>query len=146
MATRRTADGLTFDHGAQYFTVSDERFGRYVTSWQKSGLVDVWEGTICLLREGRIDPSENETRRLVGTPGMTSVCKHLAAEIDVHLQCEIASLKSVGKSWRLIDTTGKAIGTFDVVIVSAPSPQSATFSAASRSMTILHWIGPSRTR
>ena len=30
MATRRTAEGPSFDHGAQYFTVRDERFERYV--------------------------------------------------------------------------------------------------------------------
>ena len=30
MATRRTAERAQFDHGAQYFTVRDERFERYV--------------------------------------------------------------------------------------------------------------------
>ena len=29
MATRRTPEGCHFDHGAQYFTVRDERFRRY---------------------------------------------------------------------------------------------------------------------
>ena len=125
MATRRAEDGLTFDHGAQYFSVSDESFGRDVRSWQEKGLVESWEGKIRVLREGRIDTCKIETRRFVGTPGMTAVCKHLAAEIDVQLRSEIASLKSVGESWRLIDKTGKALDTYDVVIVSAPSPQAA---------------------
>jgi len=126
MATRRTADGLTFDHGAQYFTVSDERFRHYVDSWYNSGLVDNWKGAIRVLREGRVTPCENGLTRFVGTPGMTSVCKHLAGEVNVHLQCEITSLMSAGKSWRLIDATGRTLDTFDVIIVSAPSPQSAT--------------------
>ena len=120
MATRRTEEGLAFDHGAQYFTISDESFGQHVRSWQEDGLVECWTGTIRVLREGRIDSCKIETRRFVGTPGMTAVCKHLAAEIDVQLRSEIASLKSVGESWRLIDKTGKALDTYDVVIVSAP--------------------------
>ena len=125
MATRRTEDGLAFDHGAQYFTVSDESFGRHVRSWQEDGLVETWNGMIRVLREGRIDPCQTQMRRFVGTPGMTAVCKHLATEIDVHLRCEIASLQPVGNSWRLTDRTGKSLDTFDIVVVSAPSPQSA---------------------
>ena len=39
MATRWSEDGLTFDHGA-VFTARDERFKRYVQSWQYDGLVD----------------------------------------------------------------------------------------------------------
>ena len=125
MATRRIENSLTFDHGAQYFTVSDERFGRCVRSWQQDGLVECWEGTIRrVLREGRIDPCRTETRRFVGTPGMTAVCKHLAAEIDTHLRCEISSLRSAGESWHLIDIEGETLKAFDNVIVSAPSPQS----------------------
>ena len=125
MATRRMEDGLAFDHGAQYFTVSDESFGRHVRSWQDAGLVESWEGRIRVLRDGRVDPCKTEMKRFVGTPGMNAVCKHLAAKIVVQLRHEIASLRSDGESWRLIDKTGKALGTFDIVIVSAPGPQSA---------------------
>ena len=125
MATRRTEDGLSFDHGAQYFTVSGESFGRHVRFWQEAGLVEPWEGKIRVLHEGRIDSCKTDTRRFVGTPGMTAVCKRLAAEIDVHLRSEIVSLHSAGKSWRLIDKTEKAPGSFDCLIVSTPSPQAA---------------------
>ena len=49
-----------------------------------------------------VDEARPELRRFVGAPGMTAVCKHLAAECDVRLQREIGSLESTGKSWRLV--------------------------------------------
>ena len=124
MATRRSEDGLTFDHGAQYFTARDERFSRYVESWQHDGLVDCWQGRIRSLREGQASEGKTETKRFVGTPSMTAVCKHMAADIDVKLRLEIASLVNRDGLWLLADTDEGLHGAFDIVIVSAPSAQS----------------------
>jgi len=41
-----------FDHGAQYFTVRDERFARQVRAWQAAGLVAIWSGRIGSLERG----------------------------------------------------------------------------------------------
>ena len=54
MSTRRSPEGYHFDHGAQYFTVREERFRRYVDSWAAEGLVARWEGRICVLRRGEV--------------------------------------------------------------------------------------------
>jgi len=125
MATRRTNDGLSFDHGAQYFTVSDYSFGKCIQAWQQDNLVEHWNGRIRVLRQGRIESCNNDKRRFVGIPGMTSICKYLATDLDVHLRHEIASLQSVGKSWHPIDKMGNSQGTFDCVIVATPSSQAA---------------------
>ncbi|MFZ5833142.1 MAG: NAD(P)/FAD-dependent oxidoreductase [Planctomycetota bacterium] len=129
MATRRTDGGLAFDHGAQYLTVCDGRFEGYVRSWQQAGLVASWEGSIRVLEDGRIEPCRTERERFVGTPTMSSVCKHLAAKIEVRLQCEVGSLERVGESWRLIDPKGEDLGNFDLVVISAPAPQAARLLA-----------------
>ena len=50
MATRRCEHGAAFDHGAQYFTVRDERFRVCVDSWLHDGLVQPWKGRIVSLR------------------------------------------------------------------------------------------------
>ncbi len=137
MATRRTDDGMSFDHGAQYFTVRDERFKRSVRSWEQDGLVGVWDGKIRALREGQLVEGEANTERYVGTPTMTAVCKHLAAQIDVHLGCEIERLGRDNKRWRLVDKLGGVHAGFDVVIVSAPAPQSTRFLAPARQLADL---------
>jgi len=125
MATRRAEGGLTFDHGAQYFTVGDEQFGRHVRSWQQDGLVQLWDGTIRVLRDGCVEPLKTARSRFVGTPGMTAVCKHLAKGLDVHLKCEVAELRRSGGLWCPVDAEGRVLGTYDVLIVSSPSVQSA---------------------
>ena len=41
MATRRIGPGRA-DHGAQFFTVRTDEFGKWVERWQKAGLVYMW--------------------------------------------------------------------------------------------------------
>ena len=53
MATRRGDPGISFDHGAQYFTARDPHFQRCVQSWIEQGIVAVWTGAIA-----EIDASE----------------------------------------------------------------------------------------
>ncbi len=82
MATRR-AEHRRFDHGAQYFTVRDERFGRFVSSWRGCGVVAPWKGEIVAL-EGGERLSKGRTERFVGVPGMNAICKHLADRFGSH--------------------------------------------------------------
>jgi predicted NAD/FAD-dependent oxidoreductase len=56
---------------------------------------------------------------------MNAVCKHVSAPLNVRLQCEIASVRSNRGCWCLIGKGGKELGVFDIVMVSAPGPQSA---------------------
>jgi predicted NAD/FAD-dependent oxidoreductase len=56
---------------------------------------------------------------------MNAVCKHLAVGIDVKLGHNIVTLFRQNESWQLKDTDGGVHGSFDIVIVSAPSSQSA---------------------
>ena len=41
LATRRIA-GATLDHGAQFFTVRDDRFAALVQAWSDAGVVVEW--------------------------------------------------------------------------------------------------------
>lgn len=125
MATRRTADGLRFDHGAQYFTVRDARFEQRVTSWLEDGVVARWAGRVCSLSEGEATWSERTTPRFVGVPGMSEVCRHLARDVDVRFTTQVSPPEIRGGSWRLADDAGHSLGEFDNVITSAPAPQSA---------------------
>ena len=89
MATRRTAEGPTFDHGAQYFTVRDERFERCVRSWQQDGIVAHWGGKIGVLTNGDLEWQPKTTPRFVGVPGMNAVCRHLAADLKTQFRTRV---------------------------------------------------------
>jgi predicted NAD/FAD-dependent oxidoreductase len=130
MATRRTPEGPRFDHGAQYFTVRDDRFDRYVKSWLQDGIVAPWEGRIVTLVKGRVEPKTSTTPRFVGVPGMNAVCKHLATDLDVEFETRVATPDRVQGLWGLADDRGRSLGQFDYVISSAPAPQSAELLAA----------------
>jgi predicted NAD/FAD-dependent oxidoreductase len=129
MATRRAADGRRFDHGAQYFTVRDERFERYVRAWTQDGVVAEWRGRIVTLTNGQIEPKRSSTTRLVGVPGMNAICKHLAAGLDIELYVRVARLERSSEIWRLQQDDGTLLGEFDCVIISAPATQSAELLA-----------------
>ncbi len=126
MSTRRAVRNLSFDHGAQYFTVRDARFQRYVDSWQEQGLVELWPGRIAVLRKGDISDTKTNKDRYVGVPGMNAICKHLAQDVDVRVETQIRSLQRHESKWTLVDSEGKyQRGRFDIVLVSTPPPQAA---------------------
>ena len=134
MATRRTAEGPRFDHGAQYFTVRDERFERCVLSWMQDGIAAPWEGRICTLTNGRIEWKRKTTPRFVGVPGMNAVCRHLAADVNVHLRTQVRPPDFDQGIWRLCDELESPLGDFDYVVTSAPAPQSSELLAAARDL------------
>ena len=51
----RRVDGGYVDHGAQYFTVRDDRFAREVHLWETEGRAARWLGRIGAFSSGRID-------------------------------------------------------------------------------------------
>ena len=129
MATRRTIEGFRFDHGAQYFTVRDERFATEVTQWEKLGHAALWPGIIGTLHSGTLEPTEESKRRYVGVPSMNSVCKYLAKDLDVRLRTRVQPPKFTGSQWNLQSESGDDLGKFDALVVSAPAAQTAELLA-----------------
>ncbi|MGY8771060.1 MAG: NAD(P)/FAD-dependent oxidoreductase [Pirellulales bacterium] len=130
MGTRRADDGLRFDHGAQYFTVRDAEFERYVQDWVTHGSVAVWDGVIVDLANGQASPKPRATPRFIGVPGMNAVCKHLATGLDIQFQTRVVSPRREGDLWRLRNDDGESLGEFDCFVTSAPAPQSADLLAS----------------
>ena len=127
MSTRRAGE-LSFDHGAQYFTVRDPRFQHLVRTWLDDGLVAPWAGAIAVVGQGALEIEDDPTERFVGVPGMNAVCRHLATDLDVAYGVRIAGLARDGSRWRL-HAGDEEIGRFDAVVVSAPAPQTASLLA-----------------
>ncbi len=130
MATRRATEGLRFDHGAQYFTARDERFAAEVGRWVDAGVAAPWEGRLCTLTSGRVEPKERDKTRYVGVPGMNALCKDLAAGLETRFSTRVGAIKADGSEKRLTSDEGADLGAYDLVVVSTPAPQAADLLGA----------------
>ena len=115
---------LRFDHGAPYFTVSNDEVARVVGGWEARGLVAEWKAMFaCFDRETgkfRDFDKEGTMKKYVGVPGMNSICKSLCQEDGVVSKFGV----TIGKmdwlqdrsSWSLASLDGKDLGSFDFVV------------------------------
>lgn len=121
----RYADKFSFDHGAQCFTARTKIFQKFLQPFIAAGDVAPWLGNaINLENNGEITPRFWFETHLVAAPNMNSLCKKLAAELDVVCGIEVAPVKDhIDNSWSLHDKNGIDLGVFDLVISTAPPVQ-----------------------
>jgi hypothetical protein len=131
MSTHQTELG-GFDHGAQYFTVSGERFGKEATAWRKAGWVQPWQGRLVVIDKEATKAvsrsADTARQRLVAVPGMADLARHLVQGIDLRCEQTVRRVERHGDQWLLavrsdtvpIDATA---GPFDAVVVAAPADQ-----------------------
>ena len=101
---------VAFDHGAQYFTVRDQRFSELAAEWERDKIIAKWTGRIVSFDgEGWVDV-DPATSRYVGTPGMGAIATALASGIDIEYGRKIESLDPLLRD-------------FDRAIVALPADQ-----------------------
>lgn len=106
VATRRSGRH-TFDLGAQYFTARDTRFRRQVRTWIEAGACAPWNARIVAV-DGASDARNADRRpppqpvepleRLVGTPDMSALARHMAAGHDVRSGHRVDHVAKDGES------------------------------------------------
>ena len=142
MATRETEFG-GFDHGAQYFTVRDERFGHALAT--ASGLVRPWSANSVQILDGqgRVVAASLPAREAhwVATPGMNALVRQWAEPLTsagrVMLDTRVAFIeedKLDPQRWQL-QTDGPGAGVhsgFDAVVLAIPSTQAHALLRTSR--------------
>ena len=107
---RGLSGAVAFDHGAQYFTVRDQRFSELAAEWERDRTIARWTGRVVSFDgEGWEDVAEG-TNRYVGTPGMDAIAAKLAAGVDIDYGMRIESIDRLR-------------GDFDHVIVAVPADQ-----------------------
>ncbi|KAF0890055.1 hypothetical protein E2562_036431 [Oryza meyeriana var. granulata] len=126
MATRAVAAGegqgqqLVFDHAAQFFTASDERFKRVVDEWIDKGLVRKWRGLIGELEAGgHFRPIPFSTPRYIGVNGMRPLADAILPEsdlIEIVRPCWISKLEPFNGLWRLFENE-KPHGQYDAIVI-----------------------------
>lgn len=124
LATRRIGPGFA-DHGAQFFTVRDERFRHHVEEWEAVGLAYIW-GT------GWSDGSLAETSndgypRYAIRGGMNALAKHLAttlteADVALFTNQRIAHIEQADDGWLAVDEANHQYRA-DALILTPPVPQ-----------------------
>lgn len=128
MATRRTDHG-SFDHGAQYFTVRDPVFRRAVDGWLDAGVVAPYLGRIVRLQSGATTALSHHEQRYVALPGMTAVCRTLAADMDVVSECTVTAVTPGEDGWRVSWAEGGESG-FDALALAIPATQALPLCSA----------------
>ncbi len=111
-----------FDHGAQFFTVRDDKVRPWVEEWIRGGWVAEWNGRLVRLQGSAESPAKAATR-YVGVPGMIDVALHLAEEVDVRAGVRIREIRPSGGGWTFIDADGKARGQYACAVVAVPPAQ-----------------------
>ncbi|MEM9440439.1 MAG: FAD-dependent oxidoreductase [Pseudomonadota bacterium] len=124
--SRRRAEPFAFDHGAQYFTARKPVFRRYIESWRRDGIIDVWHGKTVTIGPDGLRPLDSKDERYVGIPGMNALAKHLAADLEIHVGTEVSGLIPAAAGWR-IDAPNKAKSKqVDLVLLATPPRQAAS--------------------
>ncbi len=114
MATRRDEEAA-WDHGAQYFTVSQSGFGALVDEAREAGQVATWAP--------RWPGGEQEQRELwVGVPGISALPRWMAGSLDVRAGTRIVALHRHRSAWALTDDAGGHHEAFDAVALAVPAP------------------------
>ncbi len=120
MATRLIGPGRA-DHGAQFFTVRHEQFGRFVQEWQEQRLIRQW--STGWSRGSAFPPSQDGYPRYVGSNGMTTVPKFLAKGVDVRTGVKLVRVTAVSLQWLSTDESGAEIHS-SALLLTPPVPQS----------------------
>ncbi|MEO8129228.1 MAG: FAD-dependent oxidoreductase [Bryobacteraceae bacterium] len=115
MTTRRIG-GSRFDHGAQFFTVRDDRFREAVARWESDRVVAPW-----FTESGHV--------RYRGVDGMNGLAKHLAKSLDVRRETKVQRVEPGHEGWCVFTEAGERFSA-NALLLTAPAPQSAALLAA----------------
>lgn len=127
-ATRRRGS-VTYDYGANYLKDDDERVIELLTETLDSeGLVDTAGPIYAYESDGEIhEGRDSDEHKWSYETGLTQIAKRLLGETDatVHRRTRIETIHRDGEEWRLTDTDGEIWGSFDVLLLNPPAPQTA---------------------
>ncbi|RRR69747.1 MAG: FAD-dependent oxidoreductase [Candidatus Viridilinea halotolerans] len=131
LATRRVGD-FCIDHGAQLIKAPSASLLALVqesgSAYELNAPVWTFDGM------GRVvpgDPGMNTETKWVWQHGNNAFAQYMAQGLNVSLERSVAALLRVGEGYEVVDTSGERVGPFEVVLLTAPAPQSAAVLAAS---------------
>lgn len=130
MATRYE-QGFEFDHGAQFFTARSAAFIEFLQPLISCGAVAAWNARFAELPNDGILTTrdwDDTFPHYVGAPRMNAIGQFLADGLAIRLNTTVAGLSREGGGWRLADSDGRALGSFDWVVSSMPAAQTTAIA------------------
>ncbi len=130
MATRYAGE-FEFDHGAQFFTARTDAFKAFLGPLIDGGVVADWKADFAELNRDVLTASRSwgdSYPHYVGTPRMSSIGKHLSANLNIALETDLCAVVQESDGWRLLDSAGTRHGPFDWLVVTAPAAQTAALA------------------
>ena len=122
-SSTRRSEQWQFDHGAQYFTVRDARFGKQVADWITRGAAAPWDAELVSLRAGTHAPLADQPQRFVGVPGMSALASDLASHCTLRRNVQVTSLEPDVGGWMVRTGEGPGPGRFSTVAVATQPSQ-----------------------
>jgi hypothetical protein len=118
--------GGAYDHGAQYFTASEEPFVEEVRRWQAAGAAGRWFGRIGSFDKGGLLDKSASAERHVAVPEMGRLGGLLAEGLDVRCSTAIEAVRFGPDGWHL-ESAGQGVlqAPFDALLVALPSQPAA---------------------
>lgn len=124
MATRRAAP-FAFDHGAQFFTIKDDRFYDFLKPLIDAGIVQRWDGRFFEFEGNQVAHQRQwdaEYPHYVGAPSMSAIGKALAEPYDIQLNQKV-HIQKHDDLWQVLNEDAELLGEYDWVICTAPTAQ-----------------------
>lgn len=112
----RVKGSWQWDHGAQYFTVRDQRFASYVDAWKEIGVVGEWFDWL----PGQA--LQQKEARYIGVNGMNTIPQHLSSGLTIHQSMCVDKLQYENSVWQLIMKSGEVLSCQELVLT-PPLPQ-----------------------
>lgn len=122
-ATRRL-HGVRVDHGAQFFTVRDERLQVLVDDWLEAGHVVAWmHGVPTWTADRGVQPPGPDAHPRFACPGGMSTLGNLLAEgTDVEHDARAVAVRRGGEGWR-VELEDGSVRHAPEVLLTPPLPQ-----------------------
>jgi len=120
----RRREGFAFDHGAQYFTARSPAFKATSQQAVSEGYAAIWPKAVHTLNaDGLVADTRPPEPRYIGVPGMSALANGLAEGLDIRKEVTVAAIVDADAGWALSDNEGQDLGRFDLVVSTAPAPQ-----------------------
>lgn len=125
--TTRYTDKYNFDHGSQFFTVTDDRLQSLVDELLENDILDIWKARFVEIENTEIIArrrwSDKEHIHYIAKPKMNQMPKYLAKDLNFKLQTRIKSAVKEKDQWILFDEENNNQGSYDFVVTAIPPLQ-----------------------